>query len=252
MVESTRDITDEWSEKISEVEKTKDLLGLNKLLKTEDIRIMNKPESLFHKEITQKLSDEGYTVESVGDWLTVVLNGETVAKISDIDILYTNEDFYDKDIVRKNSLSQIVRETYEYCSAFEKAPPLAADGLSKKYRCLVEFGDTVLCARHDDCFGFEFVTWFRSSDGKSVCNGNYYSDYISAKENFAVRSCLIDESKLFNNTELVQLNRCVDFTGKCNGDLNFDDCEALRKLNEKISESLPVQPESVPEPKMTM
>ena len=36
MVDTTQNITDEWSEKISEVEKTKDLFGLNNQLKTED------------------------------------------------------------------------------------------------------------------------------------------------------------------------------------------------------------------------
>ena len=36
-VDLTRDISDEWPEKISEIEKTKKLFGLNNLLKTEDI-----------------------------------------------------------------------------------------------------------------------------------------------------------------------------------------------------------------------
>ncbi|MDE7230233.1 MAG: hypothetical protein K2N56_07115, partial [Oscillospiraceae bacterium] len=71
------------------------------------------------------------------------------------------------------------------------------------------------------------------------CNGNYFSDYGSAKENFAVRSCLINSNKLFDNAELAQLNRCVDFTMKHNGDLGFDECEYLKKLNEKISDILP-------------
>ena len=156
------------------------------------------------------------------------------------DIVYTDGSFYDED----RELSGIVRGIHDYCSVYEKSAPLTADGLSKKYRCLAEFNDTVLCARYDKNYGFEFVTWFRSSDGKSVTNGNYFSDYISAKENFAVRSCLISSNKLFDNAELTKLNNCVDFTLDNNDELGFDECEALKKLSEKISEILPEQKQS--------
>ncbi|MCX4357904.1 MAG: hypothetical protein OSJ43_17085, partial [Oscillospiraceae bacterium] len=46
-VDSSRDISDRWSERISEVEKTKDIFGLNNLLKTEDILLKQQPESIF-------------------------------------------------------------------------------------------------------------------------------------------------------------------------------------------------------------
>lgn len=61
-VDLTRDISDEWSEKISEVEKTKDLFGLNNLLKTEDILL--KQEALLElpfKEIEQKIAEAKIT-----------------------------------------------------------------------------------------------------------------------------------------------------------------------------------------------
>ena len=47
-VDSSRDISDEQWEKICEVEKTKDIFGLNKLLKSEGVHIkQEKPVSLF-------------------------------------------------------------------------------------------------------------------------------------------------------------------------------------------------------------
>ena len=95
-VDSTRDITDEWSERISEVEKTKDLFGLNNLLKTADFSVKQR-ESIFQKELVRRLCGEGYTVTNDGDWFTVMLNGASVVKISDKDILYTDGNFYDKD-----------------------------------------------------------------------------------------------------------------------------------------------------------
>ena len=239
-VDSTWDITDEWSERISEVEKTKDLFGLNNLLKTVDFSV-KQHESIFQKELVRRLCGEGYTVTNDGDWFTVMLNGESVVKISDKDILYTDGNFYDKDKSEVSPLSQIVREIYGYCAAYDKSAPLKAEGLSGKYRCLSEFNGTVLAAKYNEEYGFEFVTWDRTIDGKAVCQGKYFEDYDAAKENFAVRSGLIDENKLFDTDELEWLGKCVKFTVRHNGDLKFDDCEFLEKLNEKISENIPEQ-----------
>lgn len=251
-VDSTRDISDEWSDKISEVEKTKDLVGLNKLLKTADMSVKpEQPESIFKKEITRKLSDDGYTVADDGDWLTVMLNGAPVVKINDKDILYTDGNFYDKDKAGASPLSQIVREIYDYCTAYEKAAPLVADGLSNKYRCLAEFNETVLAAKYIEEHGFEFVTWSRTYDGRALWHGHYYSDYAKAKEDFATRSGLVDQNKLFSAEELKQIGKCVDFTMQNCGDLRFEESEALQKLNGKISESIPEQQQSEA-PEMSM
>lgn len=95
-VDLTQDISDEWSERISEVKKTKDLFGLNNLLKTVDFSVKQQHESIFQKELVRRLCGEGYTVTNDGDWLMVMLNGASVVKISDKDILYTDGNFYDK------------------------------------------------------------------------------------------------------------------------------------------------------------
>lgn len=95
------------------------------------------------------------------------------------------------------------------------------------------------------------MTWDRTYDGKAVCQGKYFEDYAAAKENFATRSGLIDKDKLFTTEELERIGKCVDFTMRHNGDLNFDDCECLKKLNEKILEGLPEQQQSG-SPEMSM
>lgn len=95
------------------------------------------------------------------------------------------------------------------------------------------------------------MTWDRTYDGKAVCQGKYFEDYAAAKENFATQSGLIDKDKLFTTEELERIGKCVDFTMRHNGDLNFDDCECLKKLNEKILESLPEQQQSG-SPEMSM
>lgn len=72
LVDTTQDITDEWSEKISEVEKTKDLFGLNNLLKTEDIRMkQEQPVIIFNKEVSKVLGKKGFTVSENKDCITI-------------------------------------------------------------------------------------------------------------------------------------------------------------------------------------
>lgn len=249
-VDLSRDISNEWWEKICEVEKTKDIFGLNELLKTEDILLKQQPESIFQKEITRRLSEEGYNFSFENGEFAITLSGGDVVKIRENDVLYSNGDFSEVGKDAFYALYHLNREVLDYCTAYEKAKPLIADGLSENYRCLSEFNGTVLAAKHTE-YGFEFVTWDRTYDGNAVCQGNYFENYAAAKENFAARSGLIDKDKLFSTEELERLGKSVEFTMQNCGELNFDDCERLKNLNAKISEDLPEQQQSAA-PEMSM
>ena len=251
-VDSSRDISDEQWEKICVVEKTKDIFGLNELLKIEGIQIKSeKPESVFKQEIARFLRENNYDFSENNGEFFVNLSGGGSVKIGDNDTIYSNCTFTEKSRAEYLELGRFVRGIYECCSDYEKSPELKADGLNEKYRCLAEFSQTVLAAKYSDKYGFEFVTWGRTFDGKSLWRGNYYSDYDAAKENFAVRSGLVDKDKLFGTEELEWLGKCVKFTVRHNGDLKFDDCEFLEKLNEKISENIPEQTQC-DEPEISM
>ena len=248
LVDSTRDITDEWSDRISEVEKSKDLFGLNKLLKTEDILLkQEQPISIFNKEVSRVLNENDFTVSENKDCLTVFSDGKEAARIFDNGMISAPDGTSGNAYFE---IKKIAGTVSEYCSAYEKAAPLKAEGLSENYRCLSEFNGTVLAAKHTE-YGFEFVTWDRTYDGNAVCQGNYFENYAAAKENFAARSGLIDKDKLFSTEELERIGKCVEFTMQNCDNLNFDDCECLKKLNKKISESLPEQQQSG-SPEMSM
>lgn len=251
-VDSSRDISDEQWERICAVEKTKDIFGLNNLLKTVDFSVKREqPVSIFKQELSRRLSEEGYNFSFENGEFSVTLDGGDVIKIRENDVLYSNGDFSEVGKDAFYALYHLNREVLDYCTAYEKSSELKADGLSEKYRCLAEFNGTVLAAKYNEEYGFEFVTWDRTYDGKAVCQGKYFEDYAAAKENFATRSGLIDKDKLFTTEELERIGKCVDFTMRHNGDLNFDDCECLKKLNEKILESLPEQQQSG-SPEMSM
>ena len=138
-----------------------------------------------------------------------------------------------------HDILQAARNIYEYCSVYEKAAPLKAERLSENYRCLAEFNGTVLAAKYSEQYEFEFVTWDRTYDGMGVCQGNYHSDYFAAKEDFAVRSGLVEKERLFSDDELLKLNCCIDFTLENGEYLDYDEEQALTRLKEKIEEIAP-------------
>ena len=245
-IDSLSDISDEWQPKIEAFEKTKDIFGLNNMLKTEEIR-MEQTESVFMNEVKRSLLNNGYDVAKNGDFLMVSLNGRTAAFVNDIRMINNSNDSSDEEYLK---IKGIVRRVNEYCNAYEKSPLLKAEGLTGDYHCLSEFNGTVLAAKNTE-YGFEFVTWERMFDNKGVTQGNYYSDYSAAKEGFATRSGLVDKNKVFDVEELENIRTCVNFTARHNGDLKFDDCEELKKLSEKISESLPEQQQN-DAPEMSM
>ncbi len=244
------DLPDDLRDKVMAIEKNKEIFGLNELLKTVDFSVkQEKPESIFKQEIARKLSEEGYNFSFKNGEFSVISDGDVI-KIRDNDVLYSEGAFSQSGKDKFYALYHLNREVLDYCTAYEKAAPLKAEGLSGYYRCLAEFNSTVLAAKHTE-YGFEFVTWGRTYDGKSLWHGNYYTDYGAAKENFAVRSGLVDKDKMFSMEELEQLEKCVNFTMRHNGDLKFDDCEILKKISEKISENIPEQQQS-DEPEMSM
>ena len=245
----TQDVSDEWMAKLLELEKTKDLFGLNALLKNKDIRLNRSPlESIFNNEVARRLREKGFTVSKADNCVNVRTSDGFEVNVFENGLLRTSKG------CPSGSYSQIketARESSEYCSAYEKAAPLNVGSLARQYRCIAEFNGAVLAAKYNEEYGFEFVTWERSHDGKAVVCGNYYSDYAAAKENFATRSGLIRKDRLFETEELAYIYRSVNFMVRHNGDLRFDECRYLEKLNEKISESLPAQQQNE-SPNMSM
>ena len=237
-IDSTRDIADEWWEKIKTVENTKDLFSLNHLLKTEDVCINPEPpKSIFYREMSKWLRENGFEFSEKDSCMIVSVDNGAEAKIyNNGTIAALTENVGDE----YHDILQAARNIYEYCSVYEKAAPLKAEHLSENYRCLAEFNGTVLAAKYSEQHEFEFVTWDRTYDGIGVCQGNYCSDYFAAKEDFAVRSGLVEKERLFSDDELLRLNCCVDFTLENGEYLDYDEEQALTRLKEKIEEIVPL------------
>lgn len=246
-VDAPGDIPDKLWEKIRSVESTKDVFGLNSLLKSDEIREMLKPESLFNKEVSRVLCKNGFTVSENSGCINVYSDGVIQAKIFDSETISAPRNDSGEAYFK---IKDIARTVGEYCSAYEKAPVLKAEGLPENYRCLSEFNGTVLAAKNSE-YGFEFVTWDRTFDGEGVTQGNYYTEYVAAKENFATRSGLIDKDKLFSDEQLERLRCCVKFALENDENMSLPYQKDLESLKERIDEIAPEQQQSN-SPEMSM
>jgi len=143
-----------------------------------------------------------------------------------------------RDLIDKISDEQ--RNIKEYINAYEKAPPLEAEDLEGGYVLLTEHNGVVLAAKDMNQYGYQFVTWERTYGNKGVVHGNYYNDnYIGAKQNFAVRSGLVDEQRIFSDEQMKDIYRALDYYRCQNSDITIKQEEAVKDLMEKIECALP-------------
>ena len=109
-----------------------------------------------------------------------------------------------------------------------KQPFLKADGLEDGYKVLADFNGTVLAGVQSK-HGVHFVTWDWDYDRTGAVHGHYFMEnYAGAKQDFAIRSGLIQKEQLFSTEQLTEIYRC------CTDSVNEDFFELTDKQVELI------------------
>ena len=174
----------------------------------------------YFEEVTRNLQREGLAILPEQDgFLPVELDSQPLCLILGSGVVR----YWEKDVAsdsRHEALERatdIAKITDAYMSQIESAPVLKAGSLDESYKLLADFNDTVL-AGHLTKYGVQFITWDRSPDGTSLNQGNYYGpdsgadSYTAAKQNFAIRSGLVDKNQLFTPEQLAEVYRCIHET----------------------------------------
>lgn len=134
----------------------------------------------------------------------------------------------------------IAARTMEYMTVMETAQQLKASGLEGDYRILADFNGTVLAGVQSG-HGVHFVTWDWDYGHTGVCHGHYFmEDYAGAKQDFAVRSGLIQKAQLFSLEQLTEIYRCC--ADSVDGDffeLTGEQEKMIRSVQQKIEECVP-------------
>lgn len=134
----------------------------------------------------------------------------------------------------------IAARTMEYMAVMKTAPQLKASGLEGDYRILTDFNGAVLAGVQSKS-GAHFVTWDWDYGHTGVCHGHYFmEDYAGAKQDFAVRSGLIQKAQLFSPEQLTEIYRCC--AGSVDGDffeLTEEQEKVIRSAQQQIEECVP-------------
>ena len=121
-----------------------------------------------------------------------------------------------------------------------KQPFLKADGLEDGYKVLADFNGTVLAGTPSK-YGVHFVTWDWAYGHTGVCHGHYFMEnYAGAKQDFAIRSGLIQKERLFTPEQMTEIYRCC--ADSVDGDffeLTGEQEKMIRSVQQQIEECVP-------------
>ena len=201
----------------------------------------------YFSEVTRNLQREGLNVLSEQDgFLPVELDSQPLCLILGRGVVW----YWEKDVAsdsRHEALERatdIARITDAYMSQIESAPVLKAGSLDESYKLLADFNDTVL-AGHLTKYGVQFTTWDRGPDGTSLNQGHYYGpdcgtkSYAAAKQNFAIRSGLVDKAQLFTPEQLAEAYRCIHGTLGSEYPITDSRREILETARTQIEQAVP-------------
>ena len=169
-------------------------------------------QTRYLKETAIVLAREGFQTDRTHtDGLRVQLDGVPLCEVTDNGgITYRNEDINEPERI------------------------------NAKDKVLADFNGTVLAGVQSK-HGVHFVTWDWAYGHTGVCHGHYFMEnYAGAKQNFAIRSGLIQKEQLFSPEQLTEIYRCC--ADSVDGDffeLTGEQEKMIRSVQQQIEECVP-------------
>ena len=208
---------------------------------------MDNTQHTYFAELKLALQKAGYTVQAVEDGhLPIEWNDRRLCQVTESGgIRFRTDDTTDPAAeAARSRVTDIAGVVREYMTLIEQAPDLKANGLGENYKLLAEFNGAVL-AGHPGRYGVEFVTWEWSYGRTGLWQGHYYAPgsgpngYLSAKQDFCVRSGLMNQHRLFTNEQLAEVYRCVRETLECVYPITPERLRLLEGVAEQIRSAVP-------------
>ena len=207
------------------------------------MNISAEEKNRYLREAEVVLAREGFLTDRTNaDRLRVLLDGLPLCEVPESGgVTYRMVDISTPErVAAKDMVYEIVRNTAEYMRQMETAPFLKADGLEDGYKVLADFNGTVLAGVQSK-HGVHFVTWDWAYGHTGVCHGHYFMEnYAGAKQDFAIRSGLIQKERLFTPEQMTEIYRCC--ADSVDGDffeLTGEQEKMIRSVQQQIEECVP-------------
>lgn len=199
----------------------------------------------YFKELTRILRKNGIeTGCAENNRLSVLKDGESAFRVepggflalAPGDIGRTDaDDLY-------HQVAPIAAEVHEYMTVMNNASRLVAASLDEEYKLLADFNGIVLAGRRmGKDYGCKFVTWQWDYNRTGVTLGHYYIDnYAAAKQDFAIRSGLLQKEKLFTPEQLTAMYRNLDLVQEnATDNFTYEEEKEIQNIKEKIEDIVP-------------
>ena len=193
-------------------------------------------------ETSRVLRSAGFDVEPQTDGsLAVSFEGNPLCQVlKPGGITYRQENLTTPEQERaKDQAFELTRMVSEYMRAMDQGPVVKAAGLSDRYKALADFNGTLFAAT-ETRFGVQFVTWDWDFNREGLSHGHYFgNDYEAAKQDFATRSHLIDQNRLFTPEQTIEIYRCCADTLDAGLDLTYEQEKNIKSVQAQIENGMP-------------
>lgn len=193
-------------------------------------------------ETSRVLRNAGFDVEPQTDGsLAVSFEGNSLCQVMKPGgITYRQENLTTPEQERaKDQAFELTRMVSEYMRAMDQGSVVKAAGLSDRYKTLADFNGTLLAAA-ETRFGVQFVTWDWDFNREGLSHGHYFgSDYEAAKQDFATRSHLIAQNRLFTPEQTIEIYRCCADTLDAGLDLTYEQEKNIKSVQAQIENGMP-------------
>ncbi len=197
----------------------------------------------FYQLYFKELQKKGFTVQTSTspDYLADIFYKEKpIAFYSRADVIIKNP-FVEVPEKLMDKLHDIAKATVMACGICTDRPyeEEQAQKLENQVVKINEHNGVVLACKRHELFGYVLSTYRKDTESKMPIQRQYFYNKEAAFESFAVRSGLVDEKKLFTETELKVIHAGLVKMRTTDNDMDSQDLESVGQLVDKIEDILP-------------
>lgn len=203
-----------------------------------------KSKTEFYKAFFEAIEKKGFSISppSSPDYVAdLYYRDKPIAFYGKQDAIIKNP-FVEVDEKLIDRLQSLARTTAIGCGICSDKP--YDDSLAAKEQGGVvkinEHNGVVLACKHHPIFDYVLSTYRKDAEhGNAAIQRQYFYNRDAAFENFALRSGLVDEKKLFSETELKILHAGLVKMRTVDNDLDAEDLNSVAALIDRIEDIVP-------------
>jgi len=203
-----------------------------------------KTKTEFRVAYFEALQKKGFTVtpSTSPDYVVDIFHRDKLVAFYGKNDAIIKNPFVEVPVKIMERIQALAKSTAAACGICVDKPydEAAAEKLQGNVYKINEHGGVVLACKHHPLFEYVLSTYRRDTEnGGQPIQRQYFYNKEDAFESFAVRSGLIDEKKLFTETEMKIIYAGLVKMRTMDSDLTADDLKLVERLVDRIEDLIP-------------